>query len=91
MNDRRFPRARLRRFIAAIEPWYNWGEIYVERMQGMHISSDGYPQAIGEGPVRYFELQWFSFHLQLQIGRTPSVTAADSTARHGTFQTIPSA
>ena len=66
------------RLIAAIEPWYNWGEIHVERMQGMRLGSDGYHQAIGEGPVRYFELQWFGVHLQLQVGRTPPATSRDN-------------
>lgn len=62
-----------RSFLAAIEPWYNWGEIYVERMEGMHAGSDGFPQSIGEGPVRYFEIQWFGMHFALQLGRTPEV------------------
>jgi hypothetical protein len=65
------------RFIAAIEPWYNWGEIYVERMEGMHAGSDGFPRSIGEGPVQYFEIQWLGVHLAVQFGRTPSATASD--------------
>ena len=78
-----------RRFIAAIEPWYNWGEIYVERMQAMHLGSDGFPQAIGEGPVRFFELQWFGVHLQLQLGRTPPGTASDNVAGPAATPTSP--
>lgn len=66
-------RGRWRRFIAATEPWYNWGEIYVERMEGMHAGSDGFPQSIGEGAVRYFEIQWLGIHFALQFGRTPRV------------------
>jgi len=77
MTDRLFPRAPLWRFIAAIEPWYNWGEIYVERMEGMHAGSDGFPQSIGEGPVRFFEVQWFGAHLAFQLGRTPKAVQSE--------------
>jgi hypothetical protein len=59
------------RFLAAIEPWYNWGEIYVERMEGISPGADSFPQATGEGPVRFCELQWLGIHLAVQIGRTP--------------------
>lgn len=59
-----------RRFVAAIEPWYNWGIICVERMEGMHVS-DGHLVTLAEGEVPFFELQWFGIHLQIQLGRTP--------------------
>jgi hypothetical protein len=56
---------RWRRFLAGVEPWYDWGIIEVERMQGM-TREYSVP-----GPVRYFDLQWFGLHLSFQIGRTP--------------------
>lgn len=61
----------LRRFVTAIEPWYNWGEIHVERMQELRLADGGHVQAGGEGPVHFVELQWFGIHLALQFGRTP--------------------
>lgn len=62
---------RLRRLLAAIEPWYDGGKIHVERMQGMRLGDGGHLEAGGEGPVRYVELQWFGIHLAVQFGRTP--------------------
>lgn len=61
----------LSRIIAAAEPWYNWGEVYVERMQEIRVDEGGRLHVGGEGPVRYFELQWFGIHFAVQIGRTP--------------------
>jgi hypothetical protein len=61
----------VKRLLSAIEPWYNWGEIHVERMEGMRPGADDFPQAVGEGAVRFFELQWFGIHLAVQFGRTP--------------------
>ena len=61
----------LRRFVAAIEPWYNWGEVYVERMQELRLGDGVHIGAGGEGPVRFVEVQWFGIHLALQFGRTP--------------------
>lgn len=55
----------LRRFIKAIEPWYDWGTIYVERMD------EAADPAGGEGEVPFFQIQWFGIHLGIQIGRTP--------------------
>lgn len=57
--------SRLRRFLAPIEPWYDWGEIEVERMQGLTRERSVV------GPVRFVELQWFGLHVGFQIGRTP--------------------
>lgn len=54
------------RIVRAIEPWYDWGTIYIERMQGTTLDRSG-----GEGGVRYFQLQWFGLHLGFQIGTTP--------------------
>lgn len=61
----------LRRIIAAAEPWYNWGEIYVERMEELRVDEGGRLHVGGEGPVHYFELQWFGIHFAVQFGRTP--------------------
>jgi hypothetical protein len=61
----------LRRIIAAAEPWYNWGEVYVERMQEIRVDDGGRLHVGGEGPVRYIELQWFGIHVAIQFGRTP--------------------
>ncbi|MEG8040590.1 hypothetical protein QP166_15040 [Sphingomonas sp. LR60] len=61
----------LRRFIAAVEPWYDSGEIHVERMQEIRINDGGRLQTGGEGPVRYLQIQWLGIHLGFQIGRTP--------------------
>ena len=54
----------LRRFIKAIEPWYDWGTIWIDRL-------DEVGAAGGEGDVAYFQIQWFGIHLGFQIGRTP--------------------
>jgi hypothetical protein len=61
----------VRRFLAALEPWYNWGKVSVERMEGVHIGDDGYLCPTAEGDVRFFELQWLGLHVAFQIGRTP--------------------
>lgn len=61
----------LARIIAAAEPWYDWGEIHVERMQEIRIDEGGRLQTGGEGPVRYFQIQWLGIHIGFQIGRTP--------------------
>lgn len=57
----------IRRFIKAIEPWYNWGSINVERMDEL----DETGVAGSEGEVAFFELQWLGVHLQINIGRLP--------------------
>ena len=61
----------LGRIINAIEPGDNWGVIHVERMQELRLDDGGTVEVGGEGPVRFFEIQWFGVHLQVQIGRTP--------------------
>uniref|UniRef100_UPI0035CAADEE hypothetical protein n=1 Tax=uncultured Sphingomonas sp. TaxID=158754 RepID=UPI0035CAADEE len=70
LRERGIVSAAARRFIAALEPWYNWGTASVERMQGMHLV-DGYSVAMAEGEVRFFEIQWLGVHLEIQLGRTP--------------------
>jgi hypothetical protein len=52
--------------VAAIEPWYDWGTINVDRMEGSTRDRDS-----GWGDVRYVTLQWFGLHIGFQIGRTP--------------------
>ncbi|MEH3122004.1 MAG: hypothetical protein PGN16_08500 [Sphingomonas phyllosphaerae] len=63
--------AALRRFITAVEPWYNWGEISVERMQKLRLDDGGRVCSGGEGEVRFFEIQWLGVHFAVQVGRTP--------------------
>ena len=58
--------AAARAIIAAVEPWYDWGTINVDRMEGSTIDRDS-----GWGDVRYLTLQWFGVHIGIQIGRTP--------------------
>ncbi len=58
--------AAARAIIAAVEPWYDWGTINVDRMEGSAIDHDS-----GWGDVRYLTLQWFGVHVGIQIGRTP--------------------
>ncbi len=64
-------RSNLSRMIAAVEPWYNWGVVHVERMQEIRVVEGGRLQVGGEGPVRYLEVQWLGIHFAVQIGRTP--------------------
>lgn len=70
LRDRRIASAA-RRFITAIEPWYMWGQIGVERLQELRAEDGSWIQSGGEGEVRYFEIQWLGIHLQIQLGRTP--------------------
>lgn len=49
-----------RRALKAIEPWYDWGRTSINRID-----------ANGEGPGRFFELQWFGLNITIFIGRTP--------------------
>lgn len=58
---------RLRRILAAIEPWYSWGTINIERFDTTNRNGDG----VDYGDVAYFDLQWFGLHLGFQIGRVP--------------------
>jgi predicted porin len=55
----------LRRIIAAIEPWYDWGKISITNLDARTESETV------EGDVRYVDLQWFGIHLSIQFGRTP--------------------
>jgi hypothetical protein len=48
------------RFIAAVEPWYDWGRTYIS-----HIDTGD------EGPGRFVEVQWLGFNLTIFVGRTP--------------------
>lgn len=67
----------IRKALVAIEPWYDWGVIHVERMQELRVEN-GRLDVGGEGPVRYFALQWLGLHFQVQIGRTPVATRPHS-------------
>lgn len=64
----------LRRIIAAVEPWYDWGTISITKLDA--LSED----EIVEGDVRYVDLQWFGIHLSLQFGRTPRRVAHEEAA-----------
>lgn len=55
-----------RAVINAVEPWYDWGKISVQRMESLRPG-----KTVADGEVRYFELQWFGLHIAFQIGRTP--------------------
>lgn len=67
--------------IAALEPWYNWGTIYVERMESITVV-DAEFHCGGEGPVRFFDLQWFGVHVGVQLGRTPRAFTSHREATH---------
>jgi len=56
----------VRAAVAAIEPWYDWGKISVERMESLRPN-----KTVTDGEVRFFELQWLGVHIAFQIGRTP--------------------
>lgn len=49
-----------RRIRDALEPWYDWGATYIERMEN-----------VGEGPGRFVSLQWCGFRVTVFFGRTP--------------------
>jgi len=55
----------MRRLLAALEPWYDWGTINTSRMDARTDAE------CTEGEVYWFDLQWFGLHLGFQIGRTP--------------------
>ncbi len=76
VRERKSFAARLRRFIIAAEPWYDWGEIHVERMEELGQDERGNIVSGGEGPVRYFQIQWLGVHFGIQLGRTPKPLAA---------------
>ena len=55
------PANPLRRRLTALEPWYDWGTTYAERMD-----------ADGEGPGYFVSLQWLGISFTLFFGRTPA-------------------
>ena len=46
---------------AWLEPWYNWGGTFIERMD-----------VDGEGPGRFFAVEWLGVSFTLFFGRTPA-------------------
>lgn len=66
--------------VAAIEPWYNWGSVGVERLDA--VSEDHG----NEGDVSFFDLQWFGLHLSFQIGRTPPKATAGQIANRARYR-----
>ncbi|WBO22300.1 hypothetical protein [Sphingomonas abietis] len=51
-----------RRFIAAVEPWYQWGPAGISSVRD-EIDGDGWQ----------FSIDWFGLHLMIIVGRTPKV------------------
>lgn len=58
-------RSAFQRFLAAIEPWYDWGTINTVNMDARTHDDQV------DGEVRFFEIQWFGLHFGVQFGRTP--------------------
>jgi hypothetical protein len=54
------PRGAYRRFVKAIEPWYDWGNTFIERMDDE-----------SEGPGRFVSVQWLGISFTLFFGRIP--------------------
>lgn len=71
----------IKRALSAVEPWYNWGSVGVERLDA--VSEDHG----NEGDVRFFDLQWFGLHLSFQIGRQPSKATPEQIARRARYRT----
>ena len=55
------PANPFRRVIKAIEPLYDWGTTFIERIDGD-----------GEGPGRWFSLQWLGLSITVFAGRVPT-------------------
>ncbi len=73
----------MKRAIKAVEPWYNWGTIYVERLDAATEAE------MSEGEARFFDIQWFGLHLSIHIGRTPSrLGAAEIAGRHAHHEEV---
>ena len=60
-------RTALVRCLRAIEPWWDWSETSVLRI------NTKLPDFLdeSEGPGWRFEIQWLGFHLGVVLGRTP--------------------
>ncbi len=58
-------RSAFQRFLAAIEPWYDWGTTNT-----VNIDARTFDEQV-EGEVRYFEIQWFGLHFAVHFGLTP--------------------
>lgn len=70
----------IKRALSAMEPWYNWGSVSVERLDA--VSEDHG----NEGDVRFFDLQWFGLHLSFQFGRQPSKATPEQIARRARYR-----
>ncbi|WP_159981890.1 MULTISPECIES: hypothetical protein [unclassified Novosphingobium] len=67
----------LHRLIAAIEPWYDWRQRDIFRLdtEERDFSDES------EGTAFRFDLQWLGVHLAFEIGRTPrKIPAAEVAA-----------
>jgi hypothetical protein len=67
VREQRIAPGALRRFLNAIEPWYDWGTTNTFRLDAQSPTFEDE----AEGDVRFFTLQWFRLHLEIQVGRTP--------------------
>lgn len=73
----RSPRARWHRFLAKIEPWYNWGKTAtIWRLDS--VERDFSDESTGE--AYELELQWLGLHLGIVVGRTPPKIGASEVA-----------
>lgn len=73
----------MKRAIKAVEPWYNWGTIYIERLDAATEAE------MSEGEARFFDIQWLGLHLSIHIGRTPSrLGAAEIAGRRAHYERV---
>ena len=61
------PLAVLRKVIARLEPWYDWGQTNVWRLD--QVERDFSDES--ESTVRFIHLQWLGISFELRFGRTP--------------------
>ncbi len=62
----------INRALSALNPWYNWGTVNIERMNMPGT----------DGDARFFDLQWLGLHFSIWAGRVPrKPTPAEIAAR----------
>lgn len=62
----------INRALSALNPWYNWGTVNIERMDMPGT----------DGDARFFDLQWLGLHFSIWAGRVPrKPTPAEIAAR----------
>lgn len=73
----------IKRAIKAGEPWYNWGTVFIERLDAATEAETS------EGEARFFDIQWLGLHLSVHIGRTPArVDAAEIAGRRAHYERV---